>query len=181
MTNLQFNEVVKLLQKAVYERGAVLLAVCRGKASEGIDFSDAMCRCVMILGIPYPMLTDLKVKMRRQYLDERCKQQNVFNQRVRTAAARGLDVRSCLGTDLPLASFANIESPPFSGNDWYTISAYRAVNQSIGRVIRHKNDFGVILLMDERYTSPDSQRYLSRWMQPFYRPMQSCRCHAGEE
>ncbi|CBK24771.2 uncharacterized protein [Blastocystis hominis] len=146
MTNAQFGEVVKFLQKAVYERGAVLLAVCRGKASEGIDFSDAMCRCVIITGIPYPTLTDRKVIMRRQYLDERNAQQRAFNER------------------------------PFSGNDWYTISAYRAVNQSIGRVIRHKNDFGVILLMDERFGSRDSERYLSRWMQPFYRRMQSCRC-----
>lgn len=181
MTNAQFSEVVKFLQKAVYERGAVLLAVCRGKASEGIDFSDAMCRCVIITGIPYPTLTDRKVTMRRQYLDERNAQQRVFNERVRLAAARGEDFRSNIGADLPLASFACFDMQPFSGNDWYTISAHRAVNQSIGRVIRHKNDFGVILLMDERFGSRDSERYLSRWMQPFYRRMQSCRSGGERE
>ena len=181
MTNAQFSEVVKLLQKAIYERGAVLLAVCRGKASEGIDFSDAMCRCVIITGIPFPTLTDLKVKMRRQYLDERNAQQRVFNERVRLAALRGQDVRSSVGNDLPLASFACLDMQPFSGNDWYTISAHRAVNQSIGRVIRHKNDFGVILLMDERFGSRDSERYLSRWMQPFYRRMTSCRWSGAVE
>ena len=26
-----------------------------------------------------------------------------------------------------------------------------AVNQSLGRVIRHKNDFGTLLCVDERY------------------------------
>ena len=174
MTNTQFGDIVMHLRKAIYERGAVLLAVCRGKASEGIDFSDAMCRCVMITGIPYPTLTDLKVQMRRKYLDERSAQQQVFNERVRLAASRGKDVRECVGNDLPLASFLCYDSQPFTGNDWYTISAHRAVNQSIGRVIRHKNDFGIILLMDERFGSTANMRYLSHWMQPFCRPMKSC-------
>ena len=33
-------------------RGAILFAVCRGKASEGMDFADARCRCVLVTGIP---------------------------------------------------------------------------------------------------------------------------------
>ena len=31
--------------------------------------------------------------------------------------------------------------------------AARAVNQAVGRVIRHRNDFGAILLADERFAS----------------------------
>ena len=34
--------------------GAVLMGVCRGKLSEGIDFSDDAARCVIVFGIPYP-------------------------------------------------------------------------------------------------------------------------------
>jgi Rad3-related DNA helicase len=31
-----------------------MLAVCRGKLSEGLDFSDDFARAVIIVGIPYP-------------------------------------------------------------------------------------------------------------------------------
>ena len=37
---------------------ALFLAVCRGKASEGIDFADARARCVLVFGIPVPSSTD---------------------------------------------------------------------------------------------------------------------------
>jgi Fanconi anemia group J protein len=32
----------------------VLLAVCRGKVAEGLDFSDDAARMVIIIGIPFP-------------------------------------------------------------------------------------------------------------------------------
>lgn len=51
-------------------KGAVFFAVCRGKASEGLDFSDTKGRAVMITGIPYPAAMDPKVKLKKQYLDE---------------------------------------------------------------------------------------------------------------
>lgn len=31
-----------------------MLGVCRGRISEGIDFSDNLARLVVIVGIPYP-------------------------------------------------------------------------------------------------------------------------------
>jgi hypothetical protein len=37
--------------------GALLLAVMRGRASEGADFRDAACRAVVVVGVPYPSLT----------------------------------------------------------------------------------------------------------------------------
>jgi regulator of telomere elongation helicase 1 len=36
------------------------------------------------------------------------------------------------------------------GQEWYKQQASRAVNQAVGRVIRHKHDYGAIMLCDER-------------------------------
>ena len=37
-----------------------------------------------------------------------------------------------------------------SGDEWYTIQGIRPLNQALGRCIRHKDDWGAILLVDER-------------------------------
>jgi regulator of telomere elongation helicase 1 len=50
--------------------GAIYLAVCRGKASEGLDFSDKKARCVIICGIPFPYAQDAKVMLKKKTLDE---------------------------------------------------------------------------------------------------------------
>ena len=39
----------------------------------------------------------------------------------------------------------------------------RALNQAMGRCIRHKNDYGAIILLDERYSKVQNQKSLSRW------------------
>ena len=41
--------------------GALLLAVYRGRASEGLDFSDNYARAVVACGIPYPNVKDSQV------------------------------------------------------------------------------------------------------------------------
>ena len=38
-----------------------------------------------------------------------------------------------------------------TGEEWYTQQASRAVNQAVGRVIRHRHDFGAIIFCDERF------------------------------
>jgi len=43
-------------------RGSLLMAVYRGKASEGIDFADAAARGVLIVGIPFPSRVDAKAR-----------------------------------------------------------------------------------------------------------------------
>lgn len=41
--------------------GALLIAVCRGKVSEGLDFTDDNARAVVTIGIPFPNIKDLQV------------------------------------------------------------------------------------------------------------------------
>lgn len=37
-----------------------------------------------------------------------------------------------------------------TGDEWYNQQASRAVNQAVGRVIRHRYDYGAIIFCDER-------------------------------
>jgi len=50
------------------------------------------------------------------------------------------------------------------GWEWYQIQAYRALNQALGRCIRHRLDWGAILLVDSRYTQPKNISGLSKWI-----------------
>ena len=51
-----------------------------------------------------------------------------------------------------------------NGNDWYEVQAYRALNQALGRCIRHRKDWGAIILMDSRFSDPKSRKYISKWI-----------------
>ncbi|KAM7443565.1 Fanconi anemia group J protein [Porites harrisoni] len=52
-----------------------------------------------------------------------------------------------------------------TGSEWYEIQAYRALNQALGRCIRHKQDWGAILLIDERFNkSPKYTNGISKWV-----------------
>lgn len=63
----------------------------------------------------------------------------------------------------------NCSKGKLSGNQWYTQQASRAVNQAVGRVIRHNKDFGAILLCDVRFTYPDAISRLPIWIKPHVR------------
>ncbi|XP_065085452.1 regulator of telomere elongation helicase 1 homolog [Ochlerotatus camptorhynchus] len=112
-------------------KGAVFMAVCRGKVSEGLDFADMNGRAVIITGLPFPPLKDARVILKKKYLQE-----------VRTK-----------------------ENDIISGDEWYSLEAARAVNQAVGRVIRHKNDYGAILLCDNRFHNHRQKSQLSAWIQ----------------
>ncbi|MBV97698.1 Regulator of telomere elongation helicase 1, partial [Eschrichtius robustus] len=115
--------------------GAAFLAVCRGKASEGLDFADANGRGVIVTGLPYPPRMDPRVVLKMQFLDEMKGQNGARDQFL-------------------------------SGHDWYRQQASRAVNQAIGRVIRHRRDYGAVFLCDHRFSSADARAQLPSWVRP---------------
>lgn len=56
------------------------------------------------------------------------------------------------------------ENEMLSGDEWYVLNAVRAINQAIGRVILHKDDYGAILLCDNRFYLRSNQANISDWL-----------------
>ncbi|OWA51733.1 putative ATP-dependent RNA helicase DDX11-like protein 8 [Hypsibius exemplaris] len=107
--------------------GAILFAVVGGKLSEGINFSDELGRCVVMVGLPYPSTNSPELQEKMKFLDSK----------------------------LPGKQ---------AGKAHYEGLCMKAVNQSIGRAIRHKDDYAVILLVDNRYAAPSINRALPEWI-----------------
>jgi len=81
-----------------------------------------------------------------------------------TLGVREVAVASAVGRD-------ELQKPedvrlPLDGGEWYSQQAFRAINQALGRCVRHRNDFGAMFLFDVRWET-DAARYeskLSRWL-----------------
>ena len=130
-SSASFEDTLNKYKKASQSRnGAVFLAVHRGKLSEGIDFSDELCRGVILIGIPYPSHMDLKIIQKKGFNNRKNK----------------------------------VSSDFISGNEWYEIQAFRSLNQAIGRCLRHRFDWGAILLIDSRYTYERNLAKISKWV-----------------
>jgi chromosome transmission fidelity protein 1 len=123
---------------AVYkpsQTGALMLCVCGGKLSEGINFKDALGRLVVMVGLPYANPEEPELKARVAYLDER---EGAF---FHDAHKNKLNERGGFKT---------------RGRRYYEALCMRSVNQSVGRAIRHVGDYAAILLCDRRYvTAPE--------------------------
>ncbi|VDO52413.1 unnamed protein product [Brugia timori] len=54
------------------------------------------------------------------------------------------------------------------------MQAYRALNQALGRCLRHRSDWGSILMLDERLlqtqANPNAKK-ISRWIRKQLRPL----------
>ncbi|CAJ1055220.1 regulator of telomere elongation helicase 1 isoform X1 [Xyrichtys novacula] len=136
-----FNEVIDGYYNQVNHpvtKGGSFFAVCRGKASEGLDFANTYGRGVIITGLPFPPKMDPRVILKMQFLDEMCRQK-----------VQGMKY--------------------LSGQEWYRQQAFRAVNQAIGRVIRHKEDYGAIFLCDVRFKASSAREQLPSWVRPYVR------------
>ncbi|KDO28776.1 hypothetical protein SPRG_19987 [Saprolegnia parasitica CBS 223.65] len=115
-------------------QGAIFMAVCRGKVSEGIDFSNENGRAVVITGLPFAPIKDPKIVLKKEFLDQ---------------------------------AIVPPGESKLTGNNWYVQQAARAVNQAIGRVIRHRHDYGAIILLDERFGYAQQRGTLSKWLQSY--------------
>lgn len=49
----------------------IFLCTCRGKLSEGLNFTDNLARACFIVGIPYQNMSDSGVILKKNQLDER--------------------------------------------------------------------------------------------------------------
>ncbi|KAI8341304.1 helicase C-terminal domain-containing protein [Chlamydoabsidia padenii] len=119
-------------QTAENQKGAMLLSVVNGKMSEGINFSDRLGRCVVMIGLPFPNRFSVELNEKIKYADSQ-------------ALTRG-------------------DKSNKRGQEYYENLCMRGVNQSIGRAIRHKNDYATIVLLDKRYRSPRIMKKLPGWI-----------------
>lgn len=67
-------------------KGAIFMAVCRGKVSEGLDFADNNGRAVFITGLPFPPYMDPRIILKKKYLQDN---RTVANQVIASGLARG--------------------------------------------------------------------------------------------
>ncbi|KAJ2771307.1 DEAD H (Asp-Glu-Ala-Asp His) box helicase 11, partial [Coemansia nantahalensis] len=119
--------------------GAVLLSVVGGRLSEGINFSDDLGRAVVMVGVPYPSLASPELKERLDYYESIAAPETA-----------------------PPAPRAGQMGP--RARSLYDALCMRAVNQSIGRAIRHRADYAAILLLDARYAEPRIASHLPTWI-----------------
>ncbi|KAG0442465.1 hypothetical protein HPB47_015695 [Ixodes persulcatus] len=84
----------------------------------------------------------------------------------RAVVSIGIPFPSTQHDDIKLKMKFNDEHQPqlLNGRDWYQIQAMRAINQAVGRCIRHSNDWGAILLVDHRFTQNDIWSGMSDWI-----------------
>lgn len=106
----------------------------------GINFSDGLGRCVIMVGLPFASVGSVELRERMRYVES-----------------------------LPgAATNAGRELYEVSDVGWGDLIAknicMRAVNQSIGRAIRHANDYACILLLDKRYASQRIRTKLPKWI-----------------
>jgi DNA excision repair protein ERCC-2 len=106
-------------------RGAVFLAVARGKVSEGINFDKHYGRAVIMFGVPYQYTLSHVLRARLEYLQT--------HYQIREA-------------------------------DFLNFDAIRQTAQCVGRVIRSKTDYGLIIFADSRYNRQDKRGKLPKWI-----------------
>jgi chromosome transmission fidelity protein 1 len=132
-------------------RGALLLSVVGGKLSEGINFSDKLGRGVIIIGLPFPNIRSAVWQAKIQHIEGKAYERSSGSEENKRAVSKA------------------------AGKDFYENACMRAVNQCIGRAIRHRNDYAAIILVDRRYDTERIQSKLPAWIRQSLAPGASSR------
>lgn len=71
-TSAQVDAVLKDYAEAAQKKncGALMLSVVGGKLSEGLNFSDDLGRCVIVVGMPYPNIKSPELKEKMTFLNQ---------------------------------------------------------------------------------------------------------------
>ncbi|KAG8643522.1 hypothetical protein MANES_11G044500v8 [Manihot esculenta] len=104
--------------------GAILLAVVGGKISEGINFSDGMGRCIVMVGVPYPSPSDVELIERVKYIESLGEPNPVETRKTSVSD-------EYFNGDVQ-AAFSILRSCKRRGQEYYENLCMKAVNQSIG-------------------------------------------------
>lgn len=94
----------------------ILFAVMGGTLSEGINFSDDLCRLLIVMGVPFPS-KNFEIEEKAKFF-----------------------------------------------KDYEILVAMKTVNQTVGRALRHKNDYAAIVFLDSRFVQLKAN--LSPWLLP---------------
>lgn len=137
--------------KAVSERKQVILmTVMAGKLSEGINFGDELARVVYLVGLPYPNKNSPEISERMRFLD--------FQK-----GSKRENSEETKGTKEVAANLSKTGGMP-GGNEYYENLCMKTVNQTIGRSVRHAEDFAAVCLCDERYDQEKIKEKLPGWV-----------------
>lgn len=159
-----FQQTLKQFQGAVErDKQALMIGVYRAKLSEGLSLNDSYVRAVICVGIPYPNLGDSFVQKKRQFNTQLVRQQATPQ-----LLLGPTDHAQSSGKPLSEEKEEKVVQPAawLTGERWYEVEAFRALNQALGRVIRHPLDFGAIILIDSRHVGEVAIRRPTRGPKP---------------
>ena len=128
-----FRPLFESYKTACQGKGGVFFVVFGGKFSEGVDFKDELARLVIILGLPFSNYGDLRIQAKKSFLEGQ----------------------------VDKGERDSSQNKKLSFYEWYNYEMMLSVNQAIGRVKRHERDFGIVLLIDSRFTESRFAKLLS--------------------
>jgi len=145
-------------------KGGLLFSVVGGKMSEGINFSDRLGRCVVIVGLPFPNINSAEWKAKMEYIEtstvERLQAETQSQAQGQAQAEADGDGRIAE----KLTKEEMVRRGKEEAREFYENACMRAVNQSVGRAIRHQGDYAAIVMVDRRFEGERVRGKLPGWI-----------------